>query len=91
MKKNSPTTLFDEMNKCNETNQHRHAVIVFTKDSFDRPYTVQERSYKTYSDQWGWDYSKCGNCRIGDCLDGKDLGVRLDRQNWKIQYWYWAD
>lgn len=91
MEKFSPQALFDEMNKCNKTANHRNAVIVFTEDSFDDPYTVEERSYVSDSDQWGWDYSKAGRCRLADCLDGKDLNVRLDHYNWKVEYWYWAD
>lgn len=91
MEKQPASTLFDEMNKCNETGNHRYAVIVFTEDSFDKPYTVEERSYKSYSGQWGWDYKKSGRCRSGDCLDGKDDGVRLDWYDWTVEYWYWAD
>lgn len=91
MKKNPASTLFDEMNKCHETGKHRTAVIVFTQDSFTHPYTVKERSYKSYSDQWGWDYRKNGRCRLADCLDGKDADVRLDYYDWEVEYWYWAD
>lgn len=84
--------MFDEMNKCNETKQHRTAVIVFTKNSFDGDFSEKERSYKSHSDQWGWDYRKSGHCRIADCLDGEDVGVRLDYYpDWKVEYWYWAD
>lgn len=91
MEKYPASTLFDEMNKCHETGQHRTAVIVFTEDSFKESYSVKQRSYKSYSDQWGWDYSKSGRCRLADCLDGNDNDVRLDYYDWKVEYWYWAD
>lgn len=86
------STLFDEMNRCNETGKHRTAVIVFSADNWPgQNYSEEARSYASYSCQWGWDNSKMGNCRIGDCLDGEDLGVRLDWYNCKIDYWYWKN
>lgn len=91
IKKQSASTLFDAMNECNVTGKHRTAVIVFSQDNFTQSYTEKERSYKSYSDQWGWNYSKLGNCRLGDCLDGKDNDIRLDAYNWKVEYWYWFD
>lgn len=91
MERQPSCTLFDEMNKCHTTGKHKTAVIVFSQCNFDEPFTETERSYKSYSDQWGWDYSKLGRCRIGDCLDGQDLGVRLDYFDWEVEYWYWAD
>lgn len=85
------STLFDEMNKCNQTGNHRTAVIVFKQSNFKQEYSEESRSYESYSDQWGWDYDKLGRCRIGHCLDGKDKNVRLDYYNWDIEYWYWKD
>lgn len=35
----SPDTLFDEMNKCNETGNHRVAVIVFKQSNFKKGYS----------------------------------------------------
>lgn len=82
--------LFDEMNKCNQTGQHKVAIIVFKSSNWPgKNYPEISRSYRSYSGQWGWDYSKMGNCRIGDCLDGTDNGVRLDYYNWEIESWYW--
>lgn len=92
IKKLSPDTLFDEMDKCNKTGNHRTAVIVFSSKNFpNKNYTEKERSYESYSDQWGWDYSKSGRCRIANCLDGIDNGVRLDYYNWEVEYWYWKE
>lgn len=85
----TPETLFDEMNKCHETGNHKVAIIVFKKENWKQEYSELSRSYRSNSNQWGWDYSKLGRCRLGDCLDGTDTGVRLDYYNWAIDYWYW--
>ena len=91
IKKQPASTLFDEMNKCNETGNHRTAVIVFKQSNFKQEYSEESRSYESYSDQWGWDYDKLGNRRSGNCLDGTDNGVRLDYYDWDIEYWYWKE
>ena len=85
-------TLFDEMNKCNETGNHRTAIIVFKASNWpDQDYSEECRSYRSPSGQWGWDYSKMGTCRVGDCLDGSDPCVRLDWMGWEVDYWYWEN
>lgn len=87
-----PETLFDAMDECNKTGKHRTAIIVYSADNWpEENYTETERSYASHSDQWGWNYDRMGRCRIGNCLDGKDLGIRLDAYDWKIESWYWAD
>lgn len=91
MKKRSAETLWDTMKECHKTGKHRTAIIVFKQSSFKEVYSETERSYASYSDQNGWHPTKMGHCRIGDCLDGKDLGVRLDWQDWDVDYWYWED
>ena len=89
-KKQPASTLFDAMNNCNVTGEHKTAIIVFSQENWpDKNYSEQSRSYRTHSNQWGWDYSKMGHSRLGDCLDGTEQGVRLDWYNWKIEYWYW--
>lgn len=68
-------------------------VIVFTQDSFNKPYTETERSYKTTSDNKAFFPNMISNSIFADCLDGKDLGVRLDwymggKDGWKVDYCY---
>ena len=63
-------------------------VIVYTKDSFTKPFTVKERSYRVSSYNRCFQSGKIANSMYGDCLDGKDLGVRLDWYNWKVEYCY---
>ena len=67
------------------------AVIVFTEDSFSKPYTLEERSYKI-NREWGKYFKSgmIGNSLYGDCLAGTDKGVRLDWYlgDWKVDYCY---
>lgn len=66
------------------------AVIVYKQSNFTKPYSVKERSYRINN--------RCGKAFFdtvsgsrsirGDCLDGTDLGVRLDAYNWDIEYCY---
>jgi hypothetical protein len=74
------------------------AVIVFDQKSFDgNTYTHEERSYKVSSDAKWFDDSMIGMSLIGNCLDGIDLGVRLDLYmrllpsegtRWIVEYCY---
>lgn len=72
----------------------KEAVIVFTEDSYSKPFTEIERSYRVHSDAKYFDSTKIGNSLFGDCLDGTDLGVRLDvyihdiENKWKVEYCY---
>jgi hypothetical protein len=69
-------------------------VIVFTQDSFSKPFTERERSYQTDNDQKAFLPNQCSNSIFADCLDGMDLGVRLDwymhddKTPWKVEYCY---
>lgn len=91
MEKFSPDCLFEAMNRCHETGKHRTAIIVFAQSNFTTEYSELSRSYESPSDQNGWNYKRMGNCRLGDCLDGTEQGVRLDWYDWEIEYWYWKD
>ena len=68
-------------------------VVVFTEDSFDKAYTEKERSYQTTSDEKAFLPNQIGNSIFADCLDERDLGVRLDwymhgENHWKVDYCY---
>lgn len=75
----------------------KRAVIVFKEDSYDRDFTEIERSYKVSSDAKYFNGMMGGNSLFGDCLDGKDNGVRLDiymallpneGKRWVVEYCY---
>jgi hypothetical protein len=72
-------------------NHWKEAVVVFTEDSFKKPYTELERSYKISSGDKYFDGNMGGNSLFGNCLDGTDLGVRLDvyiYEGWKPEFCY---
>jgi hypothetical protein len=73
------------------------AVIVFTEDSFEDSYTELERSYEVESDEKYFLPDMISNSLFGNCLDGKDNGVRLDiymsipedqGRSWNVEYCY---
>lgn len=69
------------------------AVIVFTASSFNEEYTETERSYEVKSNAKLFIPSMISNSLLGNCLDGKDLGVRLDNYmygGWIIDYCYFV-
>lgn len=78
--------------KGNEVVQE--AVVVFTENSFNRPYTEKERSYMFSSDNKAFLPNQLGYSIFADCLDEKDLGVRIDwymrddKNPWKVDYCY---
>lgn len=101
MEKITFAELRDRMFKFNEEHPDGkstlYGVIVFTEDSFNRPYTETERTYKTTNDQKGFQHGKISNSIFAHCLDGKDYGVRLDwymrdlngeKDGWKVEYCY---
>lgn len=68
----------------------KEAVIVFTEDSFNKPFTEVERSYEVNHDCPYFQSGMISNRLTGNCLDGTDDGVRLDwyLNEWKIDYCY---
>lgn len=68
-------------------------VVVFTEDSFSKPYTEKQRSYELTSDNKAFLPNQISNSIFADCLDGTDEGVRLDwymhgEGRWKVDYCY---
>ena len=65
-------------------------VVVFTADSFDKPFTEVERSYEITNSNKAFLPNMCSNSIFANCLDGVDLGVRLDLYltEWKVDYCY---
>ena len=64
-------------------------VIVYKASNWpDKNYSEKERSYRVSSCNRCFQADKISNSMFGDCLDGKDIGVRLDWYNWDIDYCY---
>lgn len=73
------------------TKEHVTAVAVITADSFNKPYTEEQRSYAFTNDNKAFLPDQCSNSIFSRCLDGTDDGVRLDLYiptDWKVEYCY---
>ena len=69
------------------------AVIVFKPESWPgQRYSLLERSYEVVSDNKAFIPGLGWTSLFGNCLDGKDLGVRLDdyirHAGWQVDYCY---
>ena len=64
------------------------AVIVYSESNWDKPYSLESRSYQIFNNCPAFVDNKISNRVSGYCLDGSDQGVRLDWYNWKIDYCY---
>ena len=77
------------------TDEHITAVAVIKQSSFSKPYTETERSYKFTNDNKAFIAGQLGYSIFADCLDGVDLGVRLERYieggGWEVDYCYLLD
>ena len=77
-------------------NTHMKSVsgyIVFSQDSFDKPYSEQSRTYVVSSDNKAYIAGAGGYSIFGSCLDGSDQNIRLERymhgdNAWKIERCY---
>ena len=59
--------------------------IVYSKDNWQKPFTEIQRTYETNTKQKYFIPNMCGASLFGNCLDGIDLGVRLDWYNWQVE------
>ena len=82
------------LNELKQRKNWEKAVIVFKKESFDKEFSKEERSYEVNSKENYFTTGKISNSLYGSCLDGKDSGVRLDiyiydeNNPWLIDYCY---
>ena len=72
-----------------------YAVAVISADTFNKEFSLEERSYRFRSDNKAFLSDMIGNSIFANSLDGSDTGVRLDRYMngdsgwiWKIDYCY---
>lgn len=67
-------------------------VIVFTEDTFSKPYSLEERSYKVTNQNKAFLPNCFSNSIFGNSLDGSDMNVRLHDYigDWKIDYCYFS-
>ena len=64
-------------------------VIVFKQENWpNKTYSVKDRSYRVSNANRAFQEGKISNQLSGNCLDGNDLGVRLDWYKWTVDYCY---
>lgn len=82
------------------TGRHLTGYIVFTEDSFDKPYSEEERTYVVSSDNKAFKPNMGGYSIYARSLDGKDPMVRLEaymadeyggKDGWKIERCYFKN
>lgn len=93
---------YQEMkNKFRETEKnsgkHLTGYIVFSQDSFTKPYSLESRTYVISSDNKAFNCNMGGYSIFGSALDGSEHGVRLDyymaderggKDGWKVERCY---
>lgn len=77
--------------------KHLTGCIVFTEDSFERPYSLESRSYVVSSNNKAYRPCMGGYSIFASNLDGSDPHVRLEaymaeerggKDGWKVEYCY---
>lgn len=71
-------------------------VAVISEDSFDKPYSLEARSYEFTNDNKAFLPSNAGYSVFASSLDRSDNGVRLEwyladegnKNGWKVEYCY---
>ena len=88
------TALFSEAER---SGKHKTGYIVFTEDSFDKPYSEESRTYMVSSDNKAFQPNMGGYSIYASCLDGSDPLVRLEgymvaehggKDGWKVERCY---
>ena len=80
-------------NAESESKKHLTGYIVFSQESFNKPYDEKSRTYAVSSDNKAFKAGLGGYSIYGSCLDGSDPCVRLDgymrgENAWKIEKCY---
>ena len=92
--------LKDYFRQSEKNNQHVTGYITFTKDSFNKPYSEESRTYVVSSDNKAFIPGMGGYSIFGSALDGSDNNVRLDqymydehgtKTGWKVERCYIKD
>lgn len=77
--------------------KHLTGCVVFTEDSFEKPYSLESRSYVVSSNNKAYRPCMGGYSIFASNLDGSDPHVRLEaymaeerggKDGWKVEYCY---
>lgn len=76
---------YTEMEREFYNEQGKYALITYKQENFDKEYSEKSRTYMVGSYNKCFQGGKISNSMFGSCIDGTDIGVRLDLYNWKIE------
>lgn len=89
--------IFRKIEEAGKGEIHIVGYIVFSKDSFNKDYSEESRTYRVSSNNKAFQAHKVGYSIFADCLDGTDTCVRLERymaledggnNGWKVEKCY---
>lgn len=89
--------LVSQFREAERDGKHISGYIVFTEDSFDKPYPIEARTYAVSSNNKAFQPNMGGYSIYGSSLDGADMCVRLENymeaergghDGWKIEKCY---
>ncbi|MDD4495049.1 MAG: YodL domain-containing protein [Eubacteriales bacterium] len=89
--------LVSKFREAEQNGKHISGFIVFTEDSFDKPYPIEARTYAVSSNTKAFQPNMGGYSIYGSSLDGSDVCVRLEnymeaerggKDGWKIEKCY---
>lgn len=83
-------------NNITTRGQDKHpliGIVVYKQgDYFRQEYTETERSYRVSSNNKYFIPGQIGQSIFADCLDGIDIGIRLDwYEDWVVDYCYFEE
>ena len=76
---------FQEMKEQFMDKEDKYALITYKQDNFEKEFSEQSRTYMVSSNNRCFETGKIANSMFGSCIDGTDVGVRLDWYNWRIE------
>lgn len=74
-----------EMHDLFRDTQDKYALITYKQENFEKEFSEQSRTYMVSSDNRCFETGKIANSMFGSCIDGTDVGIRLDWYKWKIE------
>ena len=77
---------FSQLQEIFADTQDKYALITYKQQKdWKKEYSEQSRTYMVGSYNKYFQSGKCGKSMFGHCIDGTDVGVRLDWYNWEIE------
>lgn len=65
--------------------ENKYTLIIYSQSNFNKEYSELSRTYLISSNNKYFQSGKISNSLFGSCIDGTDIGVRLDTYNWKVE------